>query len=593
MNLKIGDTSENGQITIIDEDRLCYLVKSASRGAEGVRTISKSLLSEYIAYFSKNPNASANDARDTLSGQSDIDKFEYGYTSTLKAMAQMELGQIGTTSVSIDNIPNRDLPFPLQRIFYGAPGTGKSNTIKREVEDQGRAHFRTTFHPDSDYSTFVGCYKPTMVEAPVRDGSGHEVKDAKQEEKNRISYSFVPQAFTKAYCEAWNRLEANEPVFLIVEEINRGNCAQIFGDIFQLLDREMDGARCGFSTYPIDADEDLKAFLETGAKKDGTQWLTNKDGIKDGKLCIPPNLHIWATMNTSDQSLFPIDSAFKRRWDWRYVPIDTEKEQWCIAVNGNKYSWSSFLKNINAEIQDTTSSEDKQLGFYFCKAQNNVISAEMFVSKVLFYIYNDVFKDYGFEREFFKHTDDTYQDQLITFRSFFKSNGDIDEKNVAELLENLGVEKNTNENISVESISPEVDEVLFTDTADEVTQYKTKTGPDYSKFSINGIGNYNKGQLALNVVRTYCELNEYKTTEEIFKDLQSLQIDAPHFIESQQAYESRIKGSSDPNVLNRSKTYTRSNGDKIHVTTQWNLHTSVQLMKALNSRNWGIKIEKK
>lgn len=380
-----------------------------------------------------------------------------------------------------------------------------------------------------------------------------------------------------------------EPVFLVIEEINRGNCAQIFGDIFQLLDRD----ETGKSEYPIDADEDLMKFLLHGTKADGTPWLTNKDGIKDGKLCLPANLHIWATMNTSDQSLFPIDSAFKRRWDWRYVPIDTEKEQWCIAVNGNKYSWSSFLKNINAEIQDTTSSEDKQLGFYFCKAQNNVISAEMFVSKVLFYIYNDVFKDYGFEREFFKHTDDTYQDQLITFRSFFKSNGDIDEKNVAELLENLGVEKNTNENISVESISPEVDEVLFTDTADEVTQYKTKTGPDYSKFSINGIGNYNKGQLALNVVRTYCELNEYKTTEEIFKDLQSLQIDAPHFIESQQAYESRIKGSSDPNVLNRSKTYTRSNGDKIHVTTQWTLHTSIQLMKALNSRNWGIKIEKK
>lgn len=445
MNLKIGDTSENGQITIIDEDRLCYLVKSASRGAEGVRTISKSLLSEYIAYFSKNPNASANDARDTLSGQSDIDKFEYGYTSTLKAMAQMELGQIGTTSVSIDNLSNRDLPFPLQRIFYGAPGTGKSNTIKREVEDQGIAHFRTTFHPDSDYSTFVGCYKPTMKAVKKTVVIGQDEKAVKplegySDSVEQISYSFVPQAFAKAYCEAWNKYDSSEnaePVFLIIEEINRGNCAQIFGDIFQLLDREMEGARCGFSTYPIDADEDLKAFLEDGTKKDGSQWLTNKEGIKDGKLCLPPNLHIWATMNTSDQSLFPIDSAFKRRWDWKYMPIDTKKENWTIKTASNEYSWSSFLEKINEEIDSTTHSEDKMLGFYFCRANNGVIDADKFVSKVLFYIYNDVFKDYGFDREMFKDGDG----KVISFKSYYKTDGDIDESKVERFLNNLTKDK--------------------------------------------------------------------------------------------------------------------------------------------------------
>ncbi len=332
-----------------------------------------------------------------------------------------------------------NLNLPLQRIFYGAPGTGKSNTIKREVEDKERVHFRTTFHPDSDYSTFVGCYKPTMVEAPVRDGSGHEVANAKPEEKNRISYSFVPQAFTKTYCEAWNRLESNEPVFLIIEEINRGNCAQIFGDIFQLLDREMEGVRCGFSTYPIDADEDLKAFLETGAKKNGTQWLTNKDGIKDGKLCLPPNLYIWATMNTSDQSLFPIDSAFKRRWDWKYMPIDTKKENWTIKTASNEYSWSSFLEKINEEIDNTTHSEDKMLGFYFCRANNGVIDADKFVSKVLFYIYNDVFKDYGFDREMFKDE----EGKVMSFKSYYKTDGTINERMVLKFLDNLKVEKNT------------------------------------------------------------------------------------------------------------------------------------------------------
>lgn len=434
LKLKIGDTSDNGQITIIDEDRLCYLVKSASRGAEGIRTISKSLLSEYIAYFSKNPNASANDARDTLSGRSDIDKFEYGYTSTLKAMAQMELGQIGITTIQIDNISNREFLFPLQRIFYGAPGTGKSNTIKSEVEDQGRVHFRTTFHPDSDYSTFVGCYKPTMVEAPVRDGSGHEVANAKPEEKNRISYSFVPQAFAKAYCEAWNKYGASEnaePVFLIIEEINRGNCAQIFGDIFQLLDREMEGARCGFSTYPIDADEDLKTFLEVGVKKDGSQWLTNKEGIKDGKLCLPPNLYIWATMNTSDQSLFPIDSAFKRRWDWKYVKIKDGKKNWKIDVklDDENVDWWAFIQKINTIIASMTSSADKQLGYFFCKAdKDGVISTETFVSKVIFYLWNDVFKDYGFEdASLFRYKVKEGEKEVekdLTFPDFYDEDGE-------------------------------------------------------------------------------------------------------------------------------------------------------------------------
>ncbi len=303
-----------------------------------------------------------------------------------------------------------NLNLPLQQIFYGAPGTGKSNTIKRDVEDKGKIHFRTTFHPDSDYSTFVGCYKPTMRSVKKTVVIGQDEKEVKPltggtDSMEQISYQFVPQVFTKAYCEAWNKydeLENAEPIFLIIEEINRGNCAQIFGDIFQLLDREMEGARCGFSTYPIDADEDLKAFLENGIKRDGTQWLTNKEGIKDGKLCLPPNLYIWATMNTSDQSLFPIDSAFKRRWDWKYVPIErAEKEpekNWVIKVehDGKTYwcYWWEFLVAINYQIEETNHSEDKQLGYFFCKAnESGVIDAKIFVNKVIFYLWNDVFKD--------------------------------------------------------------------------------------------------------------------------------------------------------------------------------------------------------
>ena len=316
----------------------------------------------------------------------------------------------------------------LQQIFYGAPGTGKSHKIKENEEvkkaNEKNLVFRTTFHPDSDYSTFVGAYKPSMK--PVADK--YKAVAGKDEE---ITYSFVPQAFLQAYAAAWNNVEDN--VFLVIEEINRGNCAQIFGDLFQLLDRDKDG----YSEYSIMADNDIAKYLN-GKDENGQDVLTNKDGIKDGKLKLPKNLYIWATMNTSDQSLFPIDSAFKRRWDWKYVPINTRKEQWFVEAENAKYSWTAFLEKINDIINEKTSSEDKQLGFYFCKAKDNIIDAETFVSKVVFYLWNDVFKDYGFDGEYFADPDGG----TLEFRKFFNFDGTINEKKVTAFMKNLNIEAN-------------------------------------------------------------------------------------------------------------------------------------------------------
>ena len=446
--------------------------------------------------------------------------------------------------------------FPLQTIFYGAPGTGKSNTIKREVEDKGRIHFRTTFHPDSDYSTFVGCYKPTKEEkgdksrslldkdelvaklkeyrtlydetmaqtqfgydyyeelsrsteladiikeagvktfdTAVRIGMSLAERTTPKIKQSSITYSFVPQAFTKAYCEAWNRYSENEesePVFLIIEEINRGNCAQIFGDIFQLLDRKN-----GFSEYPIDADEDLKKFLQTATKEDGTPWLTNKDGIKDGKLCLPPNLHIWATMNTSDQSLFPIDSAFKRRWDWKYIPIDYNKETWSIVAKGASYSWSDFLKKMNNLVASTTDSEDKMLGFYFAKAKDGIIDADTFVGKVVFYLWNDVFKDYGLPKEILNGA----ESKEFAFRNFFNVDGSANEDVVKRLLDNLEIKiagSNENEtyieNDDIDAGKAEHKETLVAVTingerltADDITQFDLYLNA-IKKIGVNRIG---------------------------------------------------------------------------------------------------------
>ena len=333
----------------------------------------------------------------------------------------------------------------LQQIFYGAPGTGKSNTIKCEVDQKDLPRVRTTFHPDSDYSTFVGAYKPTSVEVPVMTIIGKEqmpVVNAKPEKK--IVYEFVPQAFLKAYTGAWKNQD--KPFFLIIEEINRGNCAQIFGDLFQLLDRNDE---TGLSDYPISPDEDIQKFLLTD-KKYGFAVLTEEqkalipEEVLSGELMIlPKNLHIWATMNTSDQSLFPIDSAFKRRWEWQYMPISDGKKGWKIAANGKRYDWWQFLQKMNDKIGSATNSEDKKLGYFFCKAKNGIIDAETFVGKVVFYIWNDVFKDFAEEAgDLFK--DDDENSSLLSFNKFYTVGIDgktrVVEEKVELLLQNLGVE---------------------------------------------------------------------------------------------------------------------------------------------------------
>lgn len=302
---------------------------------------------------------------------------------------------------------------PRQIIYYGAPGTGKSHTIKKE-EDEGKITcIRTTFHPDSDYATFVGCYKP------------HKIKDSQC-----LTYEFVEQAFLEAYKQAW--MNPEKEIALVIEEINRGNCAQVFGDIFQLLDRSDDG----WSTYPIKADTDIAEHLKElripgyaasmnkrfGLDKEGKDRYPDRDWF--GFMVLPPNMSILATMNTSDQSLFPIDSAFKRRWDWKYIKIKKGKKEngeelgWNIQIkdaNGEPVkiidenttlSWWNFIQKVNEIIASMTSSADKQLGYFFCKPSEKanetdekptIITADTLVGKVIFYLWNDVFKDYGFE----------------------------------------------------------------------------------------------------------------------------------------------------------------------------------------------------
>lgn len=367
---------------------------------------------------------------------------------------------------------------PLQQIFYGAPGTGKSHAINELTA--GKDVIRTTFHPDTDYSTFVGAYKPTTKPVPVITVIGTEAvlvrdKNGKEIMEDKIVYEYVSQAFLQAYVAAWRKYcdvqEGEEPMdeFLVIEEINRGNCAQIFGDLFQLLDRGDEG----FSEYPIKADSDMKKLLEK--EFEGLE-IKNKEGInalfKGDKdivaqvlagdiLLLPNNLYIWATMNTSDQSLFPIDSAFKRRWDWNYVPISDAGKNWMIEVNGAQYDWWKFLEAINDKVYHATYSEDKKMGYFFCKANDGVISAEKFVSKVIFYLWNDVFKDSEFEGDTFKDEDG----EKLSFDKFYSVESNpikVDEKKIVKFLSNLGLtpKTETDEDNSEEGFETEGDKKL-------------------------------------------------------------------------------------------------------------------------------------
>ena len=309
-------------------------------------------------------------------------------------------------------------------IVFGAPGTGKSHYIKEYIkrktgiEDENKQpKIRTTFHPDSDYASFVGCYKPT-----------------KDKNNGDLTYSFVPQAFAKAYVEAWKE---DKPYFLVIEEINRGNCAQIFGDLFQLLDRKYD-----VSEYPIEADQDLSTWLSEQLSNCTREDIS--DEIKNGKqLRLPSNLWILATMNTSDQSLYPMDSAFKRRWDWKYIPFEESKYDDYIFVDQKFYSWSKFLVKVNNEIKNVAKSEDKLLGYWFVNAgDSRVISTSTFVNKVLFYLWNDIFKD---------EDSNPFKRCELTFQSFFKSGNKLNNNNIVNFLEHgLGLE--VEEEITVEKI---------------------------------------------------------------------------------------------------------------------------------------------
>lgn len=278
------------------------------------------------------------------------------------------------------------------KIFYGIPGCGKSyhveNKVLKDVNKKDNV-FRTTFYLDYSNSDFIGQIYPHA-------------------EDEKVTYEPIPGPFTKALERA---LSTDEMVYLVIEEINRGNAAAIFGDTFQLLDRlkkdNPDGRLAGDSEYPI-SNAFIEGYFDKRNKDIENSGGVNKIKFTKGRIIIPHNLTILATMNTSDQNVFPLDTAFKRRWDREKVVTEWSKvgDIKKMYIPCSSITWEQFATTINnkmlqeSQSGDVAISEDKQMGPYFIhenmlsKVENTGTNDDLiaFVSNVLDYLYNDVTK---------------------------------------------------------------------------------------------------------------------------------------------------------------------------------------------------------
>lgn len=274
------------------------------------------------------------------------------------------------------------------RIVFGAPGTGKSYKINKEIKENNlkKLSKRVTFHPNYTYSQFVGSYKPVS-----------KVVVENNEKKEIVAYEFVAGPFLNVLIEALKDENKGIPHVLVIEEINRANTAGVFGDVFQLLDRNSDGK----SMYTINMATEMKKFVNKELGFDSNNYID--------ELYIPNNMYIWATMNSADQGVYPMDSAFKRRWSFEYIGIDKNEEKLkgkdyefiSLKDKGNTYSlyeWNTVRKAINKKLKGKVN-EDKLLGPFFlsktellrCK-ENQEEFDEIFKSKVLMYLYEDILK---------------------------------------------------------------------------------------------------------------------------------------------------------------------------------------------------------
>lgn len=309
-----------------------------------------------------------------------INNSSWIHSKLLEDMNEVMEEEIFASSFNFNT--NLESEFYRNRIIFGAPGTGKSfflNSDRESLLKDGGVFERITFHPDYSYANFVGTYKPVPDE-------------------NGITYKFVPGPFMRVYVKALKNGRTNniKPHLLIIEEINRANAAAVFGEIFQLLDRDSSNV----SEYSVQPSEDIKKYLADELEEKLEDISTLK---------IPDNMFIWATMNSADQGVFPLDTAFKRRWDFDYLGINNNESDikgYTVYLGKGEYTrpveWNELRKSINNALSSYKINEDKLLGPYFLARkivvpnEGNDIDAEKFISafksKVLMYLFEDAAK---------------------------------------------------------------------------------------------------------------------------------------------------------------------------------------------------------
>lgn len=262
---------------------------------------------------------------------------------------------------------------PYQLIVNGCPGSGKSRYIDDKSKEKTNEVIRVTFHPEITYYDFVGSYKPT----PIYEETTMSFVDASNQPielgKPHIDYTFVQGPFMEAYIKA--KLNPDTNIILIIEEINRAKAASVFGDIFQLLDRDISGN----SEYPIIPNTDLKKFIQKHLSED--------------KIFLPKNLYIWATMNSADQGVLPLDAAFKRRWEFEYLGFRTicKYTTKLITYNDKEYDWEEFREKINKFLLTKDIHEDKLIGPYFL-SESELTKPKKVLNKLFLYLWEDALR---------------------------------------------------------------------------------------------------------------------------------------------------------------------------------------------------------
>lgn len=333
---------------------------------------------------------------------------------------------------------------PHQRIFFGAPGTGKSYKLNKEAKEHfGENYERVTFHPNYMYGNFVGAFKP--FPKILKDKDGSPLKDENGNIKESITYEYIPGPLMRILVKALTNRETN--YLILIEEINRANVAAVFGDFFQLLDRKADGE----SEYPITTSEELRIYLEMKFSEINDEnirkYIYNKIGSEYERLVLPENLYIWSTMNSADQGVMPMDTAFKRRWEFTYIGIndvfeDPEKtaefENYKFEISSDStVRWNDFREEVNRRLSNEGVPEDKLLGPYFIS--KSILESgdvekitETVKNKVLMYLYDDAGKPYR-NNLFVAEKAGTYSELCKNFdsngRAIFKKPLELDDEN--------------------------------------------------------------------------------------------------------------------------------------------------------------------